>query len=316
MINTQIAQIFDEIGNMLEILGENVFRVRAYYRAAESVRNLGHDLKALHEKNDPLIEEIPGIGKDLHAKIIEIIETGQCEMHTRLLEKIGPGILEILRLRGIGPKKVKLFYEQLGISNLEQLKAAAESGALETLPGMGKKSQEAIVDAIAQNSVGKDRIPYAQALKAAEQYLDYMKQSPAVEQIEYAGSLRRKKNTIGDIDLLAAGVDSEAIRAHFLAYPDIQKVLGAGETKSSVILSGNIQVDLRVVDKDKFGAALLYFTGSKQFNIHLRTLALKQDLKVNEYGIFKGERSIASATEEEIFSALGLDYVEPSDREE
>jgi len=315
MVNDRIAQTFDEIGNMLEILGENVFRVRAYYRGAESVRNLGQDLAELHAKNDPVIEEIPGIGKDLHAKIIEIIETGECEMHARLLTQIGPGILEILRLRGIGPKKVKMFYEQLNITSIDQLKAAAESGALATLPRMGEKSQQAILDAITQGSMGKERIPYDKALPVAEAYVNYMKECPGVKKIEFAGSLRREKATIGDIDLLIAGTDIENIREHFLAHPKVQHVLGAGETKSSVILEANMQVDLRIVEEDSFGAALMYFTGSKQFNIEMRTLALKQGLKVNEYGVFRGEDCVAGKTEEEIFNELGMDFVIPKDRE-
>ena len=316
MINEHIAQLFDEIGNMLEILGENVFRVRAYYRGAEAIRNFGEDLVELHASKDEMIEKIPGIGKDLHAKIIEIIETGECEMHARLLLQIGPGILEILRLRGVGPKKVKLFYDQLGVSDLEQLKAAAESGALAELAGMGEKSQQAIIDAIAQGSVGKERIPHAEALKAADMYIEYMKACPAVLEIQFAGSLRREKETIGDIDLLVAGTEIEKIREHFLAYNKVQHVLGAGDTKSSVILDGNMQVDLRIVEKESFGAALMYFTGSKHFNIKLRTHALKQGLKVNEYGLYRGEEKIAGITEQEMFDGLGLDYVNPNEREE
>lgn len=316
MINDRIAQIFDEIGNMLEILGENVFRVRAYYRGAESVRNFGEDLELIYKENDESIEQIPGIGKDLHAKIIEIITTGDCKMHGELLERIGPGILEILRLRGIGPKKVKLFYEMLGITNLDQLKAAAESGALATLPRMGEKSQTAILEAIKNRSLGKERIPYKDALSAAEKYIEYMRTCPELEQIQFAGSLRRKKETIGDVDLLVSGKDAIKIREHFLAYEPIHTVLGAGETKSSVILNGNIQVDLRVVDGESFGAALLYFTGSKHFNIMMRTHALKRGLKVNEYGLYDGEKRIAGLTEEDMFEALGIDFVNPEDREE
>jgi DNA polymerase (family X) len=316
MINDRIAQLFDEIGNMLEVLGENVFRVRAYYRGAESVRNFGEDLAALHAAKDAMIEDIPGIGKDLHAKIIEIIETGECEMHARLLEQVGPGILDILRLRGIGPKKVKLFYDQLGISNIEQLKAAAESDALSSLPRMGEKSQASILTAINQGSVGKERIPYANALEAAEAFILYMKKCDDVLEIQYAGSLRRKKATIGDIDLLVAGSENAKIREHFLAYEKVQQTTNAGETKSSVILEGNMQVDLRIVAEDSFGAALLYFTGSKHFNIQMRTHALKQGFKVNEYGLYKGEDKVAGKTELEMFAGLGIDFVEPIDREE
>lgn len=315
MINEKVTTVFSEIADMLEILGENVFRIRAYRRAAEVVRNLGEDLERLHKENDAAIEKIPGIGKDLHNKIIELIETGECEMHERLQKKLSPGILEILRVRGIGPKKVKLFYEQLGITTLEQLQNAAESGALATLPGMGEKSEESILEALENRLFSKERIPYEQALKEAEAYIAYMNKCKGLKKIAYAGSLRRKRETIGDVDLLVAGDDSAALSEHFTSYPKVSKVLGSGDTKSSVLIGENVQVDLRVVEPESFGAALLYFTGSKQFNIDMRTLALKKGLKINEYGIYRGEERLAGDTEKSMFDALEMDFVEPEERE-
>ncbi len=316
MINEKIAKIFDEIGNMLEIMGSNTFRVRAYYRAAESIRNLNYDLEVLHKRKDILIEKIPGIGKDLHAKIIEIIESGSCKMHDKLTKEIGHELLELLSLRGIGPKKVKLFYDQLGVKNIKQLKSAAESGALAQLSGMGGKSQKSILKAINQKSIAKERIPYDKAIRIAKDYLDYMNKCKYIEKIEYAGSLRREKESIGDIDILATGKKPKLILQHFLNYEKINNVLSAGKTKSSIILHSNIQVDLRIVKVENFGAALMYFTGSKQFNIKIRTLALKKGYKVNEYGLFKGKNRIAGETEEEIFKILSMDYVSPKDRED
>lgn len=315
MINERIVQIFEEIGDMLEILGENVFRVRAYQRAAEVIRGLP-DLKEMHEKDDKAIENLPGIGKDLHAKIIEIITTGDCEMHARLLKQVGQGLLDILRIRGIGPKKVKLFRDQLGITNVEQLKSAAESGALATLPGMGEKSEAVIVNALKEMSLSKERIPYAKALKEAKEYIAYLKTYPEVEQIQYGGSLRRKKETVGDIDILVTGSDIEKIMRHFGSYPKVRQVLNKGDTKSSVVLEGNLQVDLRIVDPESFGAALFYFTGPKQFNIHVRTLALKKGWKINEYGLYEGEKKLAGKTEEEMFKALDIPYMTPEERED
>ena len=303
----RIIQIFEDIADMLEILGENVFRVRAYRRGAEAVRNSSADL---------LIERVPGIGDDLHAKIKEIHETNGCEMHARLLEKLSPGILDLLHVRGLGPKKVKLFWEQLGITTLEALKSAAESGALATLPGMGEKSEQAILESLSQNTYEQKRIPYATALAQAEAYIEYMKLCPALEQIAYAGSLRCKRETIGDIDLLVQGSDPALLSAHFLAYPKVHQILAQGDTKSSVVIDHNTQVDFRVVDAESFGAALFYFTGPKHFNIHVRTIALKKGLKVNEYGLFKSEEKLAGRTEEDMFAGLEIPYLSPEEREE
>lgn len=316
MINPKVVQIFTEISEMLEVLGENVFRVRAYQRAAEVIRGMGEDLEDIHVRDDKGIENIPGIGKDLHSKIIEILETGECEMHARLMKKLGPGVLDILRVRGIGPKKVKLFMEQLDIRSLPQLRAAAESGALATLPGMGEKSQAGIVEAMNQMTHLQERIPYKKALKRAEDYLDFLKGCKEIEQVAYAGSLRRKRETIGDIDILATGKNHEEMIKYFLSYPKIKQVLAAGETKSSIVTEDDMQVDFRVVDSESFGAALFYFTGPKHFNIHVRTLALKRGWKVNEYGLYDGEKKIAGKTEEEMFEKLGLPYLGPDQRED
>jgi len=315
MINDKIAQIFDEIGDMLEVLGENVFRVRAYRRAGETVRNLSEDLGKMYTNTDSEIEKIPGIGKDLHSKIIEIIETGECEMHKRIMGKLSPGILDILRVRGIGPKKVKLFYEELGIYNIKKLKSAAESGALAGLQRMGEKSEKAILEALRNNSIGKERIPYDIAKKEAEAYIKYLQKSKLVDEIAYAGSLRRRKDTIGDIDILVSAKESEEIMTHFAKYKKVEQVLVAGETKSSVLLTGNVQVDLRVVPDESFGAALFYFTGPKQFNIDVRTTALRRGLKVNEYGLFDGKKMIAGKTEEDMFKGLEMPYQKPEERE-
>ena len=316
MINQKIAEQFAEIADMLEVIGESVFRIRAYRRASDMILGLSEDLAELHEKDDARIEEIPGIGKDLHAKIVEIIETGSCAMHGRLVEKLSPGILDILRVRSVGPKKAKLFYEQLGVDNIEKLKSAAESGALATLPGMGEKSEQAILTSLSQATHLKKRIPIYEALPAAEDYVAYMKKLKETKQVEYAGSLRRRAESIGDIDILASGSDSEKMSAHFRAFPRVKQVLAAGDTKSSVVLDDNIQVDFRVVDAESFGAALYYFTGSKYHNIQVRTLALKKGLKINEYGVYKGKKMLAGKTEQDLFACLGMDFVPPELRED
>jgi DNA polymerase (family X) len=316
-INEKISRIFVEIADMLEVQGESVFRIRAYRRAAETVRGLGYDLAELHHAADQAIEDIPGIGKDLHAKIVEIVETGECEMHGRLVGKLGRGILDILRVRGVGPKKVKLFRDQLGIVELTQLEAAAESGALATLPGMGEKSQARILESLSQATHEQRRTPYQEALRVAGDYIAHMKKLESIDKVKYAGSLRRKSETVGDIDLLVTGEESSKINTHFLTYPGIKEVLAAGETKSSVVVEfegGLIQVDLRVVDKDSWGAALFYFTGPKHYNIDVRTVAMKKDMKINEYGLFRGDEKLAGKTEKEICEALGVPFLQAEDR--
>ncbi len=314
MINNSIAEKFEEIADMLEVLGDtNVFRVRAYRRGAEAVRGYSTDIVSLR---DDEIEKIPGIGKDLHSKILEMKSTGTCKMHAELLAKLSPGILQILKIRGVGPKKAKLFLEQLGIDTVAKLKGAAESGAIATLPGMGEKSEKAILDSIQQSTHLKERFPIYIALPEAEEFVNYMKKLKFVKKCEYAGSLRRRQETIGDIDILAIGSDSKKMSKHFLAYPKVKNVLAKGDTKSSVVIEGEIQVDFRVVDETSFGAALYYFTGSKQHHIQTRTMALKKGLKINEYGVFKGEKNIASKSEEDVFKAIGLPYIPPEIRED
>ncbi len=309
-LKTRIAEIFNDIADLLEVKGENVFRVRAYRRGGEVVLNTA----------DPSVEGVAGIGKDLHAKILEIRDTGRCEFYQVLLGQFPPGILDVLHVRGLGPKRVKLFYEQLGIHSLEGLRGAAESGALATLAGMGEKSQALILTSLEQMTHEARRLPYLEALPMAEAYVAYMKKCPKVAQVQYAGSLRRKKATVGDADVLVIPVDDSAetiaeASRYFVDYPQVIQVLAEGDTRSSVVLQGNFQVDLRVIPAESFGAALLYFTGSKQFNIELRTLALKQGLKVNEYGLFRGEDRIAGRTEDEMFKGLGIDFVPPEERE-
>lgn len=314
MINASIANQFEEIADMLEVLGDaNVFRVRAYRRGAEAVRGFAKDIAAM---SDEEIESIPGIGKDLHAKILEIKKTGACKMHADLLRKLSPGILQILKIRGVGPKKTRMFLEKLAIDSVEKLKGAAESGAIATLPKMGAKSEKAILEAIEQSTHTQSRIPLYTALPEAEEYVAYMKMMPEVKKAEYAGSLRRRLETVGDIDILAVGTSPKKMSEHFLKYPKVKKILAAGDTKSSVLIEGNIQVDFRVVKQSSFGAALYYFTGSKQHHIQTRTIALKKNLKINEYGVFKGQKNIASKSEEDVFKAIGLPYIPPEIRED
>jgi len=316
MDNKRIAEIFQEIGDILEIKGENSFRVNAYKNAAISVLNSPFDLRDIFERNPMDLEKIPGVGQNLRGHIVELFTTGKCKEFEKIQKSIPKGLLSLLRIRGVGPKKVKLFYSQLRIHDVHGLKKAAESGLLAALPGMGEKSQKDILEAISEHSkFDFDRALIDEALVEAEKCIEYMKKCDAIKRIEYAGSLRRRQETIGDIDLLATvrrdGKNAVDVMGHFVKYHDVLKVIARGETKSSVILDGGMQVDLRVVEDDVFGAALHYFTGSKAHNIKIREMAKKKGLKISEYGVFKLSKVIAGKTEEEVFKSVGLPYIEP-----
>lgn len=318
MINNKIADIFQEIGDILEIQDENVFRIRSYQRAAQIIRNLPTDLEELKKKDPKKIRAIKGIGEDLYNKIIEIIETGKCDMHQKLLGHFHPGLLDMLRLRGIGPKKVKLIYTNLGIKDLKELERAAKQGELRDLPGMGEKTEEAIIKSIDDLQRYSKRSLLPLALDEAKLLIFYLKENKFVSKAEYAGSLRRRRETIGDIDILVCTnaknhnkKNVKSIMDHFVKYDHTEEILAHGPTKSSIVLDTGIQVDLRVVEEKSFGAALHYFTGSKAHNIIIRDIAKKKGLKVNEYGVFKGEKQIAGKTEEEVFKSVGLPYIIP-----
>lgn len=327
MDNQRIARIFQEIGDMLEINGENRFRVLAYQKAALTIGDLGTECSDIYGSGGTkALEEIPGIGKDLAQKIAEMIETGKCSYHVDLMKKFSPGLLEILRVRGVGPKKVKLFFSELQIDNPEKLRKAARAGMLRELPGMGEKSEADILKALEEYDMHTERMMLSQALNLAEEIITYMKKCRDVKKIEYAGSLRRMKETVGDLDILVAEADekkSTKIMDHFVKYEDVKSVIARGPTKTSVILESGIQSDLRVIDEKIFGAALHYFTGSKDHNVAIRDRAKRMGLKISEYGVFEiikkrgkeEEKLIGGKTEEEIFKAVGLPFIEPLLRE-
>ncbi len=328
MDNQQIATIFEEIGDLLEIDGANHFRVLAYKNAAENLRGLGRELRDIWKENPEELKNLPGIGDDLSLKIEEMLTTGVCKFHLKLLKKYGRGILDILQIRGIGPKKAALFYHQLGIDNPEKLKAAALSHQLSELPRMGEKSENEIVIAIEDHAKHSRRMLLSEALPLAEEIVAYIRKCPETAIVEYAGSLRRRKETVGDLDILAAPkrlAGGEKIIAWFQKFPLIKNVIAGGPTKCSVILESGAQADLRVVEQKSFGAALHYFTGSKDHNVEIRTIAQKAYLKINEYGIFDlrqkdrdgkpVEKFIIGDTEENFYKAVGLTYIPPTLRE-
>ncbi len=322
MDNAKIAEVFEEIADMMDINGENFFKINAYRKAVQIIQNYPKDFRQVVERERDLLKQIPGIGQALREKIIELVETGKCQEHEKLKANFPRGLLEILRLRGVGPKKVKLFYSTLGITNVKELKDAAEAGKLSKLDGMGEKSENDILRAIAEMATfSSDRRRINEALQEAERLIEHMKKCPEIEEIQYAGSLRRWQETIGDIDILTTVKGeilstSSLVMKHFAAYDENIETLSEGETKSGILLRSGIKVDLRVVDSKCFGAALHYFTGSKEHNIRIRDIAKKMGLKVSEYGVFKEEDFISGKTETEIFKAVGLPYIIPEIRKD
>ncbi|MCS6860543.1 MAG: DNA polymerase/3'-5' exonuclease PolX [Abditibacteriales bacterium] len=322
MDNTAVSAMFDEFADWLEIDDENPFRVRAYRRAAQVVRDLPEDVAQVAAEGR--LTHLEGIGKDLAGKIVEFLQTGKVAALEELRSKYPPTLRDLLQVPDVGPKTVALLYKRLNVSSLDELEEAAQAGKLAALPRMGKKTQENILRGIQLLKQSAGRVPLEVAWHIAESIVAELKPLPSVEQIIPAGSLRRWRETIGDIDILATTTGASAeVMDRFVHLPGVTEVLAHGETKSSVIVvvdarrKYSVQVDLRVVPPGSFGAALQYFTGSKDHNITLRARALKQGLTINEYGVFeeKTGKQVAGATEEEVYAALGLPLIPPELRE-
>ena len=313
----ELAGAFERIADLLEISGSDAFRSNSYRRVSRILKNLTDDIVALKEAN--VIAEIPGIGKSTAAKIEEYLETGKIKMLEDLKRKLPTGLPDLLRIPGLGPKKIALFYRELDVTGMDDLEAAIESGALAKLDGMGAKSVQKIAEGISFLKTSSGRTPFGLALPVAEELAAYLREFGPIDQLEIAGSLRRGCETIGDIDLLCAHNDGEALIKHFVAHPSVTRVLASGSTKGSITIpvrgEREIQVDLRVVPAESFGAALQYFTGSLDHNVHLRGLAQKKGLKLNEWGLYSGEEAVAGAEEAGIYEQLGVAYIPPELRE-
>ena len=316
MKNAEIVGLFSEIADFLEIKGENPFRVRAYRRAAQVVEGLPEDISSVADRGGLL--DIPGIGKDLAAKIQEYLDRGSVAYLTGLRQEIPPGVIELMGIHGVGPKTAKLLYEQVGVDSVEKLEELAREHKLAGVPGIQAKTEENILKGIAVWRGGRERTPLGAALTLAETILETLRNLEDVDQISTAGSLRRMKETVKDIDILVTSKTPARIMEVFVGLPNVAEVLDHGETKSSLRLREGIQVDLRVVEPDCFGAALQYFTGSKQHNIRVREFAQRRELKVNEYGVFEGKsgKRVAGATEEDVYRAIGLPLIPPELRED
>ncbi|MGD2047983.1 MAG: DNA polymerase/3'-5' exonuclease PolX [Chloroflexota bacterium] len=317
MNNREVATVFENVADMLAIRGDHIHRVLAYRRAAENIRELNRDLNHIYAEGE--LTEIPGIGATLADKIEEMLTTGKLEFFDRLSQEIPPSLVEMLRVEGVGPKRVKQIYDSLGITTLEELAIAAEAGRLKELPGLGAKSEARIIAGIrALELHGDDRVLLGEAWPLAQQILNGLKSLPGVKKAAVAGSLRRMRETIGDVDILVAAEDSQPIMAWFREIKNVETVLGSGPTKSSVLLLSGLQVDLRVLPAERWGTLLSYFTGSKNHNVRLRELALKQNLSLNEHGFtpLEGDGEILCATEEEVYATLNLPYIPPVLRED
>lgn len=308
--------MFGRIADALELKGETGFRVLAYRKAARTLADLGADIEALD--SDGRLEEVPGIGSGIAKKIHEYLATGRMQKHDEAIAGLPAGLFEMLDIQGVGPKTVKQLHDKLGVTTPAELKQAIESGRLAELPGMGEKKGANILKGIRTGEKTGKRMYLDEAFELADTVISHMKLNTNVGQLAFGGSLRRGKETVGDIDILATGARAGDIIKHFTTHPKVRQVLGAGDTRASVLFESRDrtrQVDLRVVAEAEYGAALQYFTGSKDHNIALRAMAQTRDLKLSEYGLFQDSRRIAGRTEEEVYSALGLRYIEPELRE-
>lgn len=314
--NAGYAAVFAEIADMLEIQGANPFRVRAYRNAARTIADYGRDIATMIANGDDL-GKIPSIGPDLASKLREIAATGTCELQQTLRHALPGAIVELLDVPGLGAKRVKALHEALHVDSLEQLRAEAKSGHVRELPGFGAKTEAHLLEAIDDRLQREpQRFLLPDAAHSLLPLLERLRAIAGVGKAVPAGSFRRRRETVGDLDVLVTARDPQAVADAFVGYGEVARVLAHGKTKSSVVLANGLQVDLRVVDADAFGAALVYFTGSKAHNIALRRIAQAGGLKINEYGVFRGDERIAGATEASVYAAIGLHEVPPELRED
>jgi len=313
--NADIAAIFEEIADLLEIKGDNPFRIRAYRNAARTVNELGRDLTTLVGRGADL-PKLPGIGADLSAKIREICDSGTCALLTSLHRELPAAITELLKVPGLGPKRVKLLHDSLEVNTVEELRRAAGAGRIRALPGFGEKTEIRIREALASRQAAPQRFKLAIAGQYAATLENWLAKVPGVQKITVAGSFRRMRETVGDLDILVAAGPRSPVMERFVGYDEVKEVLAHGETRSSVKLKSALQVDLRLVPADSYGAALHYFTGSKAHNIAVRRLGQARGLKINEYGVFRRQERVAGETEESVFAAVDLPWIAPELRED
>ena len=314
--NSDIEEILDTVANLLEIKGENPFRVRAYRNAARTIQGLSQSVAEMVRAGQDL-SELPGVGKDLAGKIAEIVETGTLSLLTELQGELPAGLTDLMKVPGLGPKRVAVLYKELGTTTLAGLAQAAEQGRIQGIAGFGRKTEQHILEETAKlRRTQAKRISLVVAEQVAGPLVEYLEQTPGAHEIVVAGSFRRQKETVADLDILATCEKNTKVMDRFVNYEDVRQVVSQGGTRSTVILRSGVQVDLRVVPQASYGAALLYFTGSKEHNIAIRKIGLAKKLKINEYGAFRGKKRVAGRTEEEMYAKVGLPYIEPQLRED
>ncbi len=315
--NAEIAELFNQYADLLEIKGANEYRVRAYRNAARNISNLSRSAAEMVSGSEDLAK-LPGLGKDLAAKVADIVNTGKLPQLEELKEELPAELIDITRLAGLGPKRTGVLYQELGITSIEQLTEAAKRREIRELPGFAVKTEQKILEEIGRRSAtagDEKRYKLSVAEELAQPLLAYLKNVEGVRCVDAAGSYRRKRETVRDLDVLVAHKEGSRVMERFLEYEDVDRVVARGDTRSTVVLRFGMQVDLRVVGEDSYGAALHYFTGSQAHNIAVRKMGGNKGLKINEYGVFKGDERIAGRTEEEVYARVELPYIEPELRE-
>jgi DNA polymerase (family 10) len=318
MQNADIARLLGDVADLLEISAGNPFKVRAYRNAARTVADHPDPIGELVKGGDFDLTDLPGIGGGIAKEITALVETGTLPQRQQLVAQIPPGLLDLLHIPGLGPKRVKLFYDELKVNSVADLKDALEKGRIAKLPGFGPKLLEKLREGVAgaASRTGPKRIVLHEAEQYARAIVEYLKAGGGIAEIDVAGSFRRRKETIGDLDIVVSGANAPALIERFGKFGDVTHVASQGDTRSTVRLSGGLQVDLRVVEPGCFGAAMQYFTGSQAHNIVLRKIAQAKKLKLNEYGVFRGTKCISGRTEQDVYAALGLDWIPPEMRED
>jgi DNA polymerase (family 10) len=314
MKNKELADLFGKMADILEFKGENPFKISAYRKASRIMGDLTQDVEEITEIGK--LKEVPGIGEGMAQKIMEYLKTGKISKFEEARKGVSDELIAVMDIPGMGPKTLSMLHKEKGISNLSQLEKAVEDGSLMGLFGIGEKKIENIKRGIQLLKQSKGRMNLGIAFPLAKRIVEVLREKTGSGKIEWAGSLRRMRENIGDIDILATGPDPQKIVHTFTHLPEVKEILASGETKASVIVEGGTQIDLRVVEEDSYGAALQYFTGSKGHNIHLRGIAKAKGIKINEYGVFKGERRIGGEEEKDVYSALGIDWIAPELRED
>ena len=314
MKHKELADLFEKMADILEFKSENPFKISAYRKASRILRDLTQDIEEISKKGE--LKNIPGIGEGMAQKIEEYLKTGKVSKYEEVKKGVSDQLIAMMDIPGMGPKTLALLHKERRIESLSQLEKAVEDGSLIGIPGMGEKKVENIRRGIQLLKQSKGRMNLGMAFPVAKRIVETLREKTGSKKIEWAGSLRRMKENIGDIDILATGKDLKKIVHAFTQLPEVKEVLASGETKASVIVEGGFQIDLRAVEEGSYGAALQYFTGSKGHNIHLRGIAKARGIRINEYGVFKGEKKIGGKEEKDVYKALGMVWIEPELRED